>query len=66
MSSIAFSRHAETSPLSFFLVALKGLRRHRAHAPRRNQLLSLDDHLSLQGLDHYLLRDIGLERLNAK
>ena len=66
MSTIAFSRRIETSSLSLVLVTLKGLRRHRVHAPRRKQLLSLDDHLSLQGLDHYLLRDIGLERLNAK
>jgi uncharacterized protein YjiS (DUF1127 family) len=65
MTSILFSRHAETSPLSFVMVALKGLRRRRIHAPRRKQLLSLDDHLLLQGLDHHLLRDMGLERLNA-
>ena len=65
MTSILFSRHAETSPLSFILVALKGLRRHRMQAPRRKQLLSLDDHLLLRGLDHHLLRDMGLERLNA-
>ena len=64
MTSILFSHHAETSPLSFILVALNGLRRRRMHAPRRKQVLSLDDHLSLQGLDHSLLRDIGLERLN--
>jgi hypothetical protein len=66
MTSILFSRHAETSPLSFVLVALKGLRRRRMHALRRKQLLGLDDHLSLQGLDHHLLRDMGLERLNGK
>ena len=60
MTSILFSRHAEMSPLSFILVALKGLRR-RTHALRRTQLLSLDDHLVLQGLDHHILRDMGLE-----
>ena len=65
MTSILFSRQAETSPLSFILVALKGLRRRRIHAPRRKQLLSLDDHLLLQGFDHHLLRDMGLERLNV-
>jgi hypothetical protein len=66
MTSIVFSRRAETSPLSFVLVALKGLRRRRVHALRRKQLLGLDDHLSLQDLDHHLLRDMGLERLNGK
>jgi hypothetical protein len=65
MTSVVFSHRAETSPLSFVLVALKGLRRRRMHTPRRKQLLSLDDHLSLQGLDHHLLRDMGLERLNV-
>ena len=65
MTSILFSRHAETSPLSFILVALKGLRRSRTHALRRKQLLGLDDHLMLLGLDHHLLRDMGLERLNV-
>ena len=61
MTSILFSRHAETSPLSFILVALKGLRRRRTRAVRRKQLLGLDDHLLLQGLDHHILRDMGLE-----
>ncbi len=61
MTSILFSRHAETSPLSFILVALKGLRRRRMHAVRRQQLLSLDDHLMLQGFDHHILHDMGLE-----
>ncbi len=65
MTSIVFSPHAETSPLSFVLVALKSLRRRRMHALRRKQLMGLDDHLSLQGLDHHLLRDMGLERLNV-
>ena len=65
MTSILFSHHAETSPLSFILVALNGLRRRRMHAPRRKQLLSLEDHLLLQGLDHHLLRDLGLEGLNV-
>ena len=61
MTSILLSRHAETPPLSFILVALKRLSRHRMHAPRRKQLLTLDDHLLLQGLDHHILRDMGLE-----
>jgi hypothetical protein len=65
MTSILFSRRAETSPLSLILVALKGLRRRRMHALQRKQLLGLDDHLMLLGLDHHLLRDMGLERLNV-
>ena len=65
MTSIAVSHRAETSPLSFVLVALKGLRRRRMHALRRKQLSGIDDHLLLLDLDHHLLRDIGLERLNA-
>ena len=60
MTSILLSRHAETSPLSFILAALKSLGR-RMHAPRRKQLLTLDDRLLLQGLDHHILRDMGLE-----
>lgn len=65
MTSIAVSRRAETSSLSFVLVALKGLRRRRMHALRRKQLPGLNDHLLLLGLDHHLLRDLGLERMNA-
>ena len=65
MTSIAVSHRAETSPLSFVLVALKGLRRRRMHALQRKQLPSLDDHLLLLGLDHNLLLDLGLERMNA-
>ena len=61
MTSILLSLHAETSPLSVILVALKSLSRRRIHAPRRKQLLTLDDHLLLQGLDHHILRDMGLE-----
>lgn len=64
MTSIALSRRAETSSLSFVMVALKGLSRRRIDAidaPRRKQLLTLDDHLLLQGLDHHILRDMGLE-----
>ena len=61
MTSILFSHHAVTSPLSFILVALRGLRHRRMHALRRKQLLSLDDHLMLQGFDHHLLHDMGLE-----
>jgi hypothetical protein len=66
MTSIALSRRAETSSLSFVLVALKGLRRRRRmHALQRKHLLDLDDHLLLLGVDGHLLRDMGLERLNA-
>jgi hypothetical protein len=65
MTSIVFSRRAETSPLSFVLVALKGLRRRRMHAFRRKQLLGLDDHLLLLSLDQHLVLDLGLERMNA-
>jgi hypothetical protein len=63
MTSIALSRRAETSSLSFVLVALKGLRRRRMHALQRKHLLVLDDVLLLLGLDDHLLRDMGLERL---
>ena len=55
MSSIAFSRRAETSSLSLVMDALKGFRRRRMHALQRKHLLGLDDHL---------LRDMGLERSN--
>ena len=61
MTSIVFSRRAETSSLSFIQVVLKGLRRRRKRSLQRKQLLSLDDHLLLQGLDHHILRDMGLE-----
>ena len=64
MTRIVVSRRAETSPLSVVLAALDGLRRRRMHAFPCKQLLSLDDHLLLVGLDKHLLRDIGLERLN--
>jgi hypothetical protein len=63
MTSIALSRRAETSSLSFVLVALKGLRRRRMHALQRKHLLGLDELLLLLGLDDHLLRDMGLERL---
>ena len=65
MTSILLSRREETSPLSFILVALKGLSQRRMHALRRKELMGLDDHLMLLGLDHHLLRDLGLERLNV-
>ena len=63
MTSIALSRRADTSSLSFVLVALKGLRRRRMHALQRKHLLGLDELLLLLGLDDHLLRDMGLERL---
>ena len=65
MTSIAVSRRAETSPLSFLLVALNGLRSRRMHAHQRKLLLGPDDRMLLLGLDHHILRDIGLERLTA-
>ena len=64
MTSIAVSRRAETSSLSFIQVALNSLRRRRLHALRGKQ--SLDDHLLLMGLDHQLLLDLGVERLNGR
>jgi hypothetical protein len=63
MTKIALSRRAETSSLSFVLVALKGLRRRRIQALQRKHLLGLDELLLLLGLDDHLLRDMGLERL---
>jgi hypothetical protein len=65
MASIPLFRRAETSPLSFVLVALKRLRRRRMHALQRKHSLGLDDHLLLLGLDDHLLRDMDLERLNV-
>ncbi|MEO7864127.1 MAG: hypothetical protein ABIU05_27570 [Nitrospirales bacterium] len=65
MTSIAVSHRSETSPLSFVLVALKGLRRRQIDALQRKRLLGLDDHMLLLSLDHHVLRDIGLERLKA-
>ena len=56
MNSIALSRRAETSSLSFVQNALKDLRHRRLRALQRKHLLGLDDHL---------LRDMGLERLNV-
>ena len=35
------------------------------HAHQRKLLLGPDDRMLLLGLDHLILRDIGLERLNA-
>ena len=65
MTSIAVSRRAETSPLSVVLVAIQSLRHRRIDALQRKQLLGPDDHMLLLGLDHHILRDIGLERLNT-
>jgi hypothetical protein len=66
MTSIVFSRRAETSPLSVLWVAFKGFSYLRKPAFRRKQLLGIDDHLLLMGLDHQLLLDLGLERMNAR
>lgn len=54
MISIALSRRAEVFSLSLVLGALKGFRRTRAAQPK-----------PLLGLDDYLLRDIGLTRVDA-
>ena len=54
MISIALSRHAEVLSLSLVMGALKGFRRLRAAQPK-----------PLLGLDDYLLRDMGLTRVDA-
>jgi uncharacterized protein YjiS (DUF1127 family) len=54
MTSIALSRRAEVLSLSLVMGALKGFRRMRAAQPKH-----------LLGLDDYLLRDMGLTRLDV-
>jgi uncharacterized protein YjiS (DUF1127 family) len=54
--SIALSHRAPASQPSFVMNALMGLRRRRLRAIQRKHLLSLDD---------YLLRDMGLNRLDV-
>lgn len=54
MISIALSRRAEVLSLSLVMAALKGFCRMRAAQPK-----------PLLGLDDYLLRDMGLTRVDA-
>ena len=56
MISIALSHRAPATQPSFVMNALLGLRRRRLRAIQRKHLLSLDD---------YLLRDMGLNRLDV-
>jgi len=56
MTATTFSSQAEVSTFSFVGDAIKGLRRMRLRAAQRKHLLSLDD---------YLLRDMGLTRLDV-
>ena len=56
MISIALSHRAPASQPSFIMNALMGLRRRRMRALQRKHLLGLDD---------YLLRDMGLNRLDV-
>ena len=55
MISIALSHRAPASSPSFVMNALMGFRRMRMRAAQRKHLLGLDD---------YLLRDMGLDRLD--
>ena len=54
MTRITLSRRAEVSSLSLVVGALKGFCRMRAAQPKR-----------FLGLDDYLLRDMGLTRLDV-
>jgi uncharacterized protein YjiS (DUF1127 family) len=56
MISTALSRRAEVLSLSLVMGALKGFRRMRLRAAQPKPLLGLDD---------YLLRDMGLTRVDA-
>jgi len=56
MISIALSHRIPASSPSLVMNALMGLRRMRLRAAQRKHLLGLDD---------YLLRDMGLERLDV-
>ena len=56
MTATTLTNRAEVSTFSFVQDALKGLRRTRARAAARTLLLGLDD---------YMLRDIGLTRLDV-
>ena len=56
MAATALSTRSDVSTFTFVHEALKGLRRDRARAAHRKHLLGLDD---------YMLRDIGLTRLDV-
>lgn len=56
MISIALTHRRPASSPSLVMCALMGLRRRRIRAIQRKHLLSLDD---------YLLRDMGLNRLDV-
>lgn len=56
MISTALSHRVPASQPSFVMNALMGLRRRRMRALQRKHLLGLDD---------YLLRDMGLNRLDV-
>ncbi|MEQ1523518.1 MAG: DUF1127 domain-containing protein [Aestuariivirga sp.] len=56
MISIALTHRTPASSPSQVMNALMGLRRRRVRAAQRKHLLGLDD---------YLLRDMGLDRLDV-
>ena len=56
MTAITISNRPEATPFTFVQDTLKGLRRTRMRAAQRKHLLGLDD---------YLLRDMGLTRLDV-
>ena len=56
MSALTVNNRAEVTTFTFVQDALKGLRRTRMRIAQRKHLLSLDD---------YLLRDMGLTRLDV-
>jgi uncharacterized protein YjiS (DUF1127 family) len=56
MTATTLSNRPDATSFTFVQDALKGLRRTRMRIARRKQLLDLDD---------YLLRDMGLTRLDV-
>jgi uncharacterized protein YjiS (DUF1127 family) len=56
MTPLTLNNRDEVTTFTFVQDALKGLRRTRMRAAQRKRLLGLDD---------YLLRDIGLTRLDV-
>jgi uncharacterized protein YjiS (DUF1127 family) len=56
MTAIAISNRPDVTPFTFVQDALNGMRRNRIRATQRKHLLGLDD---------YLLRDVGLTRLDV-
>jgi uncharacterized protein YjiS (DUF1127 family) len=56
MTAVAISNRPEVTPFTFVQDTLKGLRRSRARAAQQKLLLSFDD---------YLLRDMGVTRLDV-